>query len=280
MTDTNSHDKRFEELCAGYVLQILDEKEKEEFEALLAEATDEQQRLYQLMLEISHQPAFSIEEDESSKDLREKLLAKVREESESSIAKTGIPPVAREEEDFNWSSFAVATSFALLIISLSLLFYSFNLGRQMSDQEKLIASQEKRISELQAEIQQKEELLTILASQEVEVVHLSGMESNPGGYGKIIWDPETGRALLQVSNLPPVPDGKAYQLWIIRNNEYFSAGTFVINSNEDRFFKFDQIGNSVKHSVEAFAVTLEPAGGRPQPTGDMYLMGNRTSERQ
>ncbi|MDX1585868.1 MAG: anti-sigma factor, partial [Balneolaceae bacterium] len=93
-------------------------------------------------------------------------------------------------------------------------------------------------------------------------------------YGKVIWDPASNRALLQVSNLPAVPSDKDYQLWIIKNNKPVSAGVFAVNDPaRDSFFKIEKMTAS-ERAADAFAITMEPKGGMPQPTGDMYLMGN------
>lgn len=283
MASENSHNEKFEELCAGYVLQALSEDERKEFEQRLADATEEQQRLYQELQSIANQLAFTVEKSEPSGSLKERLMAQVREESgeEEQISSTSISTIdeesAKEKEDeatFNWATFSAAASFALLIVSLSLLFYSFNLSSEINDKESVIADQQAEITALENELRQKEEMLTILESRDVDMVLMSGLEVNPEGYGKIIWNTENRQALLQVSNLPTVPTDKDYQLWIIRNNEPVSAGVFAVNDPSDNFFKIEKMADTEENSGNAFAVTMEPKGGMPQPTGDMYLLGN------
>ncbi len=119
-------------------------------------------------------------------------------------------------------------------------------------------------------------MLAILEARTVDLVAMNGLEVNPDGYGKIIWDSERQQALLQVSNLPEVPSGKAYQLWLIKNNEPIPSATFAVRNGGDRgsFFKVEQLADANQQNANAFAITLEPEGGSQKPTGDMYLLGN------
>lgn len=281
MANENSNNEQFEELCAGYVLHALDEKERNRFEKMLADATDDQQRLYQELWSAANQLAFSVQENEPSDALKKRIMDTVKsgsdrqEASATSIEEEEAQTRDEEKEDsFNWPALAAAASFALLIVSLSLLFYSFNLSSEISNQETVIAEQKTTITELKSKLERKEEMLAILGSRDVDMVVMAGLEVNPDGYGKVLWDSENQRALLQVSNLPAVPKNKDYQLWIIRNNKPVSAGVFAVHDTSNNFFKIEEMAKADEQSANAFAITMEPKGGVPQPTGDMYLLGD------
>lgn len=267
MSDKNNHIDRFEELCAGYVLNALEPDERSEFEEMLAAADKEQRELYQKMRSTANNLAFNTNRVEPSEAVKQNLLQVINEdiEEEQSVY----------SDNFDWQKFAIAASFALLLVALSLLFYTFNLSSQLETRNEQLDQQQQIITELEKEIEQKNEMLAILEAREVDMVVMRGMEASPQGYGKVIWDPEQQKALLQVSNLPPVPADKEYQLWIIKNNEPISAGLFAVNDpKRDAFFKIEQMEPAGEQATNAFAVTLEPKGGMPKPTGDMYLMGN------
>ncbi|HET6528696.1 MAG TPA: anti-sigma factor [Balneolaceae bacterium] len=270
MNNEKSHTEKFEELCAGYVLHALNEDERKEFEQMLVEASEEERLLFQEIRSAANQLAFAAEEAEPSDALKERLMADIRSQSGEESA------ASSDDTRFNWPAFSAAAAFALLIISLSLIFYSFNLSSEISRQEQVIDEQQTQIVELKNDLDQKEELLSILEAREVDLIMMSGLDVNPNGYGKIIWDSEKQQALLQVSNLPPIPDDKSYQLWIIVNNKPVSAGIFAVNEPGDSFFKVEEMADVTEQAANAFAVTLEPKGGVPQPTGDMYLFGNAT----
>lgn len=279
MTEDKSTNQNFEELCAGYVLHALETDERKQFEEMLSNATDEQMDLFHSMYATANQIAFTVEQTESPEVVKQRLMDQVRSEKEQDTSVQSITGETKteengEEEGFNWGSLAIAASFALLLVTLSLVFYSFNLSSEITNKEQIIEQQQAQITELQNDVQRKEELLSILESREVDLVMMAGLEVNPSGYGKIIWDPQAKQALLQVSNLPAVPSDKDYQLWIINNNKPVSAGVFAVNNPaEDSFFKIEKIASD-EQRADAFAITMEPKGGMPQPTGDMYLLGN------
>jgi len=154
----------------------------------------------------------------------------------------------------------------LIVVTVGLIIYSTQLSKEVDQQQATI-------QRLETEVEQKEELLTILEARDVDLVIMAGMENiSPNGYGKVVWDKDGGRALLQVANLPSVPTDKDYQLWFILDGKPISAGVFAVDdSRRDNFFKIEQLQSSANEG--AFAVTMEPKGGVPQPTGDMYLMG-------
>lgn len=279
MANDQSHTEQFEELCAGYVLHALEPEEREQFEEMLHNASDEQMELFHSMYSAANQLAFTVEQTEAPALVKQRLMDQVRSELDGDSA-SNVTDISSEAEDggsFNRGTLAIAASFALLLVTLSLVFYSFNLSSELNNKETIIEQQQAQITELQNDVQRKEELLSILESREVDLVMMAGLDVNPNGYGKVIWDSESNRALLQVSNLPAVPSDKDYQLWIIKNNKPVSAGVFAVNDPEkDSFFKIEQI-TADEQSADAFAITMEPKGGVPQPTGDMYLLGNTKS---
>lgn len=279
MANDQSHTEQFEELCAGYVLHALEPEEREQFEEMLHNASDEQMELFHSMYSAANQLVFTVEQTEAPAVVKQRLMDQVRSElDEDSVSNvTDISSEAEDGGSFNRGTLAIAASFALLLVTLSLVFYSFNLSSELNNKETIIEQQQAQITELQNDVQRKEELLSILESREVDLVMMAGLDVNPNGYGKVIWDSESNRALLQVSNLPAVPSDKDYQLWIIKNNKPVSAGVFAVNDPEkDSFFKIEQI-TADEQSADAFAITMEPKGGVPQPTGDMYLLGNTKS---
>ena len=275
-THSDDRDQRFEELCAGYVLNALDPEERQAFEQMLETAGEDQLELYQQLKSAANNLAFGATRHRPADELKKRLLEAINDDAETDLEEaTAVPQNGAEGSGVDRATLAVAASFALLIVSLSLIFYALNLSRQLEMRNERIDEQQATITDLNEEIERKDELLAILESRQVNMVVMRGMEASPEGYGKIIWDAQNQQALLQVSNLPPVPSNMEYQLWLIRNNKPVSAGMFAVHDpKRDSFFKIEQIDSTAQQATNAFAVTLEPKGGMPQPTGDMYLMGN------
>jgi anti-sigma-K factor RskA len=87
----------------------------------------------------------------------------------------------------------------------------------------------------------------------------------------VIWN-ERGGGLLVAAGLPPAPAGKTYQLWaIVGKQAPVSAGVFSVDAKGSGSLRVPTLAGVGK--VDVFAVTLEPAGGLPAPSGPMYLAG-------
>ena len=213
--------------------------------------------------------------------VKEELMQKIRlsAHAEDAVRKRtadisiGVPAPRR-----NWIPVSVAV--ALGMIALFSIFALRLLNTIDEQNKKLVSVQDERqqlqtrLLALKDELTRKEELLKVLASKRIEITVMNGLKTSPVSYGKIIWDPEKKTAILQVSNLPPVPSDKDYQLWVIKDKKPISAGVFSVNNSEPNYFKIENLAVTNPKEIGAFAVTLEPKGGVPQPTGEMYIAGS------
>lgn len=132
-------------------------------------------------------------------------------------------------------------------------------------------SQEKRISELQSELQQLRGAAGILQAEHIEILSLAGVVPGTAMYGKVLWDPAKQNAALQTSNLPVQPEGKQYQFWILKDKKFYSVGVFDVTSEKSSTLNTMPLPVSDTKDIEGFSVTLEPKGGSPQPTGAIQL---------
>jgi len=78
--------------------------------------------------------------------------------------------------------------------------------------------------------------------------------------------------LVLASALAP-QEGKDYQLWLIRGDRKISAG--LLPSDKTGLPTLARISHDLLAGgvPDAFAITIEPAGGMPQPTGPIVLVG-------
>ncbi len=84
---------------------------------------------------------------------------------------------------------------------------------------------------------------------------------------KIFWMKNTGQVYVDPTNLPEVPTGKQYQLWAIVDGKPVDAGMIATKKGIYHIQKMKSFG-----SVQAFAITLEKAGGSPIPTMDEMIV--------
>ncbi|MGA9632039.1 MAG: anti-sigma factor, partial [Candidatus Acidiferrales bacterium] len=93
----------------------------------------------------------------------------------------------------------------------------------------------------------------------------------PMGAAHVMYNEKMGMVMCD-GQIAPAPADKSYQLWVIpANGKPISAGVFSAASGE-RMMMMSKVPEGV--DAKAFAVTLEPAGGMPHPTGPMVLMGS------
>ena len=113
--------------------------------------------------------------------------------------------------------------------------------------------------------------LAIVAASDAVRVDLKGQAPAPAAAGRVYWSRSRG-VTFTASNLPPVAAGRVYQLWFVTAGSPVSAGLIAPDAGGSS----DAVLPSPA-GVEptAFALTIEPAGGSPGPTGAMLLVGAR-----
>lgn len=117
------------------------------------------------------------------------------------------------------------------------------------------------------------ELARLNDPENIRLVALAAAsEEYPDISANVAWNPESGIGFIETKDLPPAPSGKTYQLWVFEegNPAPVSAGLFDPAASVRASFQPDR---PVEKAV-TFAVSLEVAGGRPQPEGPVVLAGN------
>jgi hypothetical protein len=149
------------------------------------------------------------------------------------------------------------------------------LQARLADREAELARMRAQLAQLEQAtlrkaIDQRDELVPFLRSPHIKVVALHGSEMAKSAGALLLFDPESKKAFLYAFNMPALPAGKIYQLWAILDKP-ISAGIFGTDTGQKSRLvirRIPEFGHITK-----FAISLEPAGGRPQPTGDIYLVG-------
>lgn len=161
-----------------------------------------------------------------------------------------------------WLNLGTAASFALILF---LIISNITLMNRLS-------SQQEAMNELIAKSGKESEMMHFIMAPKIDSVRLASKMSGMDATGKLLMNPETHQALLLVSNVPVLEKGKTYQLWIIDGGKPVSMGTFDVDSKGNKMMEIKSMPEPTQRSQ--FAVTLEPEGGMPHPTGAMYLAGS------
>jgi anti-sigma-K factor RskA len=138
----------------------------------------------------------------------------------------------------------------------------------VNDLRQRLLEQERTLTMVRAESTEQTRQLALLTDPASRVVELAGLPPSPSAQGRVIWNPRAGGLLVAV-DLPPVPPGKTYELWAISGGKPLPAGLFTVDAQGKGTLTLSPLEGV--STVDVFAVTLEPEGGVPQPTGQMYL---------
>jgi anti-sigma-K factor RskA len=126
-------------------------------------------------------------------------------------------------------------------------------------------------SSLQRLARQGEEFVGVFKNSSSKVVSLSGSDMAKSAGAFLLFDPSTKKAWLYAFNLPALPNGKVYQLWAV-DEKPVSAGVFALDAGQKARMLIKNMAEFPR--MKKFAVTIEPDGGRPEPTGAIYLIGH------
>jgi hypothetical protein len=112
--------------------------------------------------------------------------------------------------------------------------------------------------------------VAVLTAPDVARVDLAGQAAAPKASARAFWSRSRGM-VFTASNLPPLPAGKTYQVWVVTGQGPLSAGLLTLDAQGGANETF-KTPSDIPQPV-AMAVTVEPTGGSPGPTGDRYLVG-------
>jgi anti-sigma-K factor RskA len=155
------------------------------------------------------------------------------------------------------------------------------LERQLSNMAELkdqLIQREAELDVLKAQVVQQEgrqtrapqdELAVLLRTPNVTAISLAGTELTKQAAGILLYDIRTQKAWLYALHLPECPTGMTYQLWAMHEKPV-SVGTFHVGSGETSHVLVKPVPNFM--NAKKFSVSLEPIGGRPQPSGPLYLL--------
>jgi anti-sigma-K factor RskA len=86
---------------------------------------------------------------------------------------------------------------------------------------------------------------------------------------EVAYSRQLGRAAITVQGLPPAPDGKTYQLWYVGADEIARSAGLLTPTADGRG---SMVLEGDPNAAAAVGMTLEPAGGSPQPTTDPLVV--------
>ena len=164
----------------------------------------------------------------------------------------------------SYYKWAVAASVILLIGSL-ILNYTFYNKYQDTSKDLQVAQNELQKQQQLAAAMNKD--MGVMTDKNAMPVVLNGTEKSPDAVARIFWMKNNGGDVyVDPTNLPQAPTGMQYQLWAIVDGKPVDAGMISTEKGIYHIQKMKSFGKA-----QAFAITLETAGGNPTPKGDMIV---------
>jgi anti-sigma-K factor RskA len=249
------------DLAAMYALGGLDGDDRARFEALLqsgdpnatAALRDFESSLVSLATESAEPPPPSV---------KVALMTRIAAEPGRQPSTAVVTPLRprRVLWPIVWAA-ALAAGIAAITVGLSV----------SASYEKRLQALAGEAAALKSDIDREREFIAMLRDPSTDIVALAGLPPAPAARARMFWN-ERGGGFLVTAGLPVPPPGKTYQLWAIAGkNAPVSAGVFGVDAKGAGGLRVPPLSGVGR--VDVFAVTLEPAGGLPAPSGQMYLAG-------
>jgi len=265
MDAPRDHSARHDELLPAYALGALDGDELREMEEHLATGCAACRRQIPLWQGDLEELAASVEPVEPSAVTRQRIL-KLAGKNGKETARVQAPP--------RWLALAAALLLTVAVWAV------WQQARLRTEAESLRAERarlveqvtalDRRLAQAQGDNERLAETLSLITAPGAKAIQLAGLGSSPGAVGHTFINYSQKKAIVYAFGLAALPAGKTYELWWIDAGGHpVPAGTFDVDENGSARVLVDKVEGA--EGIKVWAVTTEPAGGVPQPTGETVL---------
>jgi anti-sigma-K factor RskA len=254
----------FDTLVAIYAVGALDGNDLVQFEAHLAGGCDQ----CEAALRESHEALAQV----APAGPRATSPAVPSEVKAELLRRIGEAPARRASERRRWLPWVAATA-AAMVVSAMLTGgfvasrYEARLGQMARETTRVRDEIRLREATLLEQLEMYRRVVELLGDPATRVVELRGSGPNAEASGRVVWHERAGGHLI-VTKLPPLPAGKAYEAWMLGGPAPRPAGVFTVDASGQGSRKLEPTEGV---PAKAFAVTVEPEGGVPEPTGPIVL---------
>lgn len=163
------------------------------------------------------------------------------------------------------TNLSIAAS-VLLAVSVGANIYLYRDNTLVQENLVKVNSEKKQTENRLAEATERWDIIN---KPTVKSVLLLGAADHSGLQAKVLWDTEKKGVYLIADQLPQAPEGMQYQLWAIVDGKPVDAGLVPLTGGAE-MYSMQTIA-----SAQAFAITMEKAGGSPVPTlSELRVIGN------
>jgi anti-sigma-K factor RskA len=259
---------QFEEDFELYVLEVLDGEDKAAIEAHLAGCAEcraklENARAWMTLL------GLAVPSAAPAAPVRERVLQEFRAHRVVGGASAAVTSIPTRRSP--WAPLWALAAVVLLAAAGWLRFENGRLSRELAELEaehKQLVQDNRRFA---AETARAQAALEVLTAPETLKVELTAAAARPVPHGKAFYNSSKG-LIFYATDLAPLPAGRTYELWLIpTEGAPVGAGLFNSDPHGNGEVVLPTLPQGL--TAKAFAVTIEPAGGVPAPTGPKVLIG-------
>jgi len=242
------------DLFAAYALHALSPEEEATVEQYLAAHPDAVNDLVMLKEAAAMLP-YSVPSFAPSPGLRVRLMADVYQEALAEIGERprSTTPIsldharARRQAGVIWPFAAVI----LLVLSIGFGGWAAALNTDLTGKDHVIATQSSAIA----------------AAGMTKAI--TGTTPNVATRGELLRLASDQAAVLTISGLPSLANGNVYEVWFVAGAAPIGAGLFSPNPDGS----WSGLVHGDVTNAQAIAISVEPSGGSPAPTGAIVAKG-------
>ena len=177
-----------------------------------------------------------------------------------------IGPLSR---GLNW--YAIAATIALVITGAQLFRVTSERNRMRAEVAAVDTVAPRPVNDsTPLLLAQRDSMIAAMTGPDVKVVALMN-QSAQQPVGRMMWNRASNDWIMVTYNLRPPKAGMTYQVWLVTDSAKISAGTFKPDANGKTMMHARYTLD--RNALRAVAVTEEPEGGMPAPTGTMVIAG-------
>jgi hypothetical protein len=181
----------------------------------------------------------------------------------------GGPSTAPQIGARRWPAFAVG---ALLAASVTAIVILIPARREVDALRDRLTTARESVHTLEIRAARAEAALRSMGSPATRMTSLEAAGPHPDAAGRLFWDESKGTWHVFFAHMKPTQPGRTYELWFVTADQRkVPAGTFDVGADGDASLVVTppkELG-----AIALAAVTEEPSGGVPQPTGAILLVG-------
>lgn len=264
----NIHDYIATGILEAYVLGELSERERAEVEKNLAQYPELREELgrveetqERLLMDAAIAPKASVKAN---------LFTQIDQAASPEAKVVPMPP---SSSNLRIWQYAAAASVAIALIASLEAYYYWNKWRASETSLTELTAQNQRMAEdynrVNQHLDKMENDLKVVDNPAFKRVMMMGTPNAPQSMAYVYWNESSKEVYLSIQSLKQLSKDNQYQLWAIIDGKPVDAGVF--DDDVAGLLKMKNIASG----AAAFAVTIEPRGGKPTPTLEtMQVMGN------